>query len=83
MDPQRGKEHNQEIVEAKKTHPLVFHCQEVHGARDRTVKQAKTALERQVWESVMIDRLLHRIEAYLNLKNYWGHSKIPLLHAGQ
>ena len=73
-------------MEAKKTHPLVLHYQEAHaGERQevimRTVKQSRTALERQVWESVMIDRLSHKIEACLNLKNEWGHSKNPSLNA--
>ena len=45
----------------------------------RTVKQARTALERQVLESVIIDKLSHKVEACLNLKNEWGHSKNPSL----
>ena len=42
----------------------------------RVAKQAETALERQVWESVHIYSLV--VEApttYLNLKSEWGHSK--------
>ena len=45
----------------------------------RTVKQARTALEWQVWESVMIDRLSHKLEDCMNLKREWGQSKSPSL----
>ena len=59
---QRGKECSQEIMEDKKPHPLVLHFQETHEGWQqeiimKTVRQTRTALERQVWGSVMIDRL--------------------------
>ena len=45
----------------------------------RTLKECRTALERQAWESVMIDRLTKNPEQCLNLKNEWGLSKKPAL----
>ena len=86
---QRGKEHQQEVSDAKKTHPLVLHFQESHDGQEqellmRTVKQARTALERQVWESVTIDRLTHRMEeARLNLKISGATARIQLCCAKQ
>ena len=70
---QRGREHQEEVDLAKKSHPLVIHFQECHQGQQqqllmRTVKVARTALERQVWESVHIDRLSDQGEACLNLK---------------
>ena len=44
-----------------------------------TVKAARTALERQVWESVQIHRILTRGDTCLNLKTEWGSSNTPLL----
>ena len=38
----------------------------------RILAQPRTALERQVWESVNIDRLSLNPEACLNLKSEWG-----------
>ena len=46
----------------------------------RVVATPKTALERQIWESVAIDRLSgHSPNACLNLKSEWGHSRTPTL----
>merc|ERR1711867_350022 len=45
----------------------------------RVLKSARTALERQVWESVYIDRLSGKEEACLNLKSEWGLSQTPSL----
>ena len=40
----------------------------------------KTALEKQIWESVAIDRLSsHSPSSYLNLKSEWGQSRMPAL----
>ena len=57
---QRGKEHDQEIKDGKKTHPMTIHFLEAHNGQQQevlmgVVKKAATALERQVWESVTID----------------------------
>ena len=70
---QRGKEHSKEIGEARKTHPMTQHFQEKHQGQQqevlmRTVRQARTALEWQVWESVMIDRLSPKWRPALTLK---------------
>ena len=44
-----------------------------------TVKAARTALERQVWESVQIDRLSLKGDTCLNLKTEWGSTNTPSL----
>ena len=41
----------------------------------------RTALERQVWESVNIDRLSTNPRSCLNLKSQWGLSQTPFLQA--
>ena len=59
----------------KKTHPLVDHFTEQHQGRPqfvllRLVKQAETAMERQIWESVYIDSLAAECpQGFLNLKS--------------
>ena len=68
----------------KKSHPLVLHFDEMHGGEKqevlmRTVREANTALERQVWESVMIDRLSGSLKECFNLKSEWGLSRKPSL----
>ena len=45
----------------------------------RVLAQPRTPLERQVWESVNIDRLSITPEACLNLKSEWGQSQTPYL----
>ena len=47
----------------------------------RTLTLPRTALERQIWESVWIDRLSTKPEACLNLKSEWGQSQTPHLMA--
>ena len=74
---QRAREHYREIINGKKTHPLVIHFKEVHNGMEqevlfRTIMHARTALERQVWESVHIDRLSHNPQQCHNLKTEWG-----------
>ena len=81
---QRGKEHQKEVGEMKKAHPLVCHFQEVHGGKVqtlllRTLVETRTTLERQAWESVMIDRLARNPHQCLNLKNEWCLSRKPAL----
>ena len=63
-----------------------MHFEERHGGEEqellmRMVREANTALERQVWESVMIDRLSDSLEMCLNLKSEWGMSRKPSLQA--
>ena len=43
----------------------------------KTLVQPLKALERQVWESVSIDRLSTKASSSLNLKWEWGQSKTP------
>ena len=50
---QRGREHQKEVDEAKRSHPLVSHFQKVHQGNKqiilmRTVRETRTAMERQV-----------------------------------
>ena len=65
----------------KQSHPLVIHSEEEHNGRKlkllmRVVRQSKTALERQIWESVAIDSLYAKdSKGCLNGKNEQGHSK--------
>ena len=78
---QRGREHCKEVEDAKKSHPMIIHFSEKHeGCRQeivmRTIKETRTALERQAWESVAIERLARDPE---NLKNQWSWSKKPAL----
>ena len=74
-----------DLESAKKTHPLNIHFEETHQGKEqkiliRVVATPKTALERQIWESVAIDRLSgHSPNACLNLKSEWGHSRTPAL----
>ena len=68
----------------KKVHPLILHFLEAHNGEKQTIlmrvmKSARTALERQVWESVCIDRLSGKEEGCLNLKSEWGLSQAPSL----
>ena len=47
---------------------------------DRILTNPRTALERQIWESVAIDRMSSRSpEGCLNLKSEWGQSRTPAL----
>ena len=84
---QRGHEHQKVIDEAKTSHPLVSHFQEVHQGTQqpilmRIVRETQTALERQVWESVIIDRVSRKGgEVCLNLKSEWGGTLKPSLHS--
>ena len=77
-----------EIVEAKRSHPMVGHFQEIHkGQRQtvlmRTVRNTNTALERQVWESVIIDRLSRKEGVdCLNQRSEWGKSRKRFLMNG-
>ena len=64
---------------------MVLHFREHHGGHQqdvlfRVVKHTRTALERQVWESVMIDAPTDP-SLCLNLKAEWGGSKDPELTA--
>ena len=68
----------------KKSHPLVCHFEESHEGEQqtllmRTLVETRTALERQSWESVMIDRLSRDPKQCLNLKNEWSMSMKPAL----
>ena len=45
----------------------------------QTLVETRTALERQAWESVMIDRLARNPHQCLNLKNEWCLSRKPAL----
>ena len=82
---QRGREHCQEISLGKRTHLLVLHYEEVHQGSEqqiliRVVVNRRTALERQTWESVKIDRMTETNQTgCLNLKSEWGQSKNPSL----
>ena len=63
---------------------MVCHFEENHGGicqtlLMRTLKETRTALERQAWESVMIDRLARSPQQCLNLKNEWSLSRKPAL----
>ena len=66
------------------TYPIVVHCQEEHKRQRqqvimRVVKQAKTALERQIRKSVAIDTYCARApNSCLNLKSELKLSKIYL-----
>ena len=65
-----------EIMEQVATHPLVVHFEEEHsGERQeilmRVLVTPNTALERQIWESVMIDKQDTKPDSYLNLKSEW------------
>ena len=64
----------EEVDEAKKSHPMVIHFTDKHeGCRQemimRTVKETRTVLERQAWESMAIKRLARSPDHCLNLKN--------------
>ena len=83
---QRAGEHLAEIHARKKTHPMVQHHQEHHSGQPqevlfRVVQKFKTALERQVWESVTIDSTNASLghKRCLNNKTEWGSSKDPAL----
>ena len=43
----------------------------------RVIATPRTSLARQIWESVKIDTLSGDMEACLNLKSEWGHSRTP------
>jgi len=85
---QRGRGHQKEVNEAKRSHPMVTHFQETHQEQKqtilmRTVRNTNTALERQVWESVLIDRLSRKEGVdCLNLRSEWGKSRKPFLMNG-
>merc|ERR1712101_22904 len=84
---QRAREHENEIQKAKKSHPMVMHFLEKHEGTEqeilvRTVKETRTALERQAWEAVAIDRAARKPEQCLNLKNEWSWSQRPALTSG-
>ena len=79
---QRGKEHEKDIGNGKKTHPLWIHFGEKHGGERqrilmRVIATPQTAMARQVWESVQIDKLSRDKNACLNLKSEWGMSRTP------
>lgn len=79
---QRGKEHLSEIEAGKRTHPLVIHFEEAHQGQKqetlmRVIKHARSALDRQTWESVAINRMEEA--TCLNLKTEWGRSRDPAL----
>lgn len=81
---QRGREHQAEIEDRKATHPMVQNFQEIHRDQNQdilmqTIHLPRTALERQVWEAVMIDRLSTKPQQCLNLKTEWGQSKMHTL----
>ena len=66
----------------KVTHPMVQHFWEEHGGRIQPVLMRVTskhlvALERQVRESINIEKCGIKAEECLNLKNEWAGSKIP------
>ena len=72
---QREREHLREVIMGKKTHLLVDHFEEQHKGIPhfflmRVAKQAETAMERKIWESVHIDSLVAETPAgCLNLKS--------------
>ena len=83
---QRAAEHMAEIAAWKKTHPMVQHHQEHHQGETqkvlfRVVGKFRTALQRQVWESVEIDSTTASIGHlhFLNNKTEWGSSNYPAL----
>ena len=63
----------------------MIHSEEEHEGREvellmRVIRQAETALERQIWESVAIDTLAAKNpKGCLNLKSEWGCSENPAL----
>ena len=70
------------MIDGNKTHPMVSYFLEFHQIRRqkiimRTVKTMSTALKRQEWESVLIDRLSMKGSACVYLKSEWG---VPKLH---
>ena len=70
---QRRREHVQEIEHGRKNHAVVMHFNEVHnGIKQeilmRVVKHARTAMERQGWDSIQIDALATHPDRCLNLK---------------
>ena len=75
---QRGREHLREMHMGKRTHPMVDHFEERHQGDPqfvvmRILMQAKTAMQRQVWESVTIDFTAEEVKAgCLNSKCEWG-----------
>ena len=63
-------------------HPMVTHFWEEHGGREqevlmRVLSRHLKALERQVIESVLIEKLAGNDKECLNLKSEWAGSKIP------
>jgi len=66
----------------KLAHPMVLHFWEQHEGRQQPVLMRVTskhlmALERQVRESINIEKCARNITECLNLKNEWAGSKIP------
>ena len=66
---------------------MVMHFLEKHeGTKQevlvRTFKETRSALERQAWEAIMIDRTARNPEQCLNLKNEWSWSQRPALTSG-
>ena len=79
---QRGIEHLKEIREGVLDHPLVQHFWEEHGGvQHKVILQVLSrhikALERQIEESVLIERTSEIEKECLNLKSEWPGTKIP------
>ena len=79
---QRAREHRREVEEGIATHPMVIHFQEEHHGQAqetifRLLSKHRTALERQITESVKIEDAAANPLESLNLKNEWGGSKLP------
>ena len=80
---ERTKEHWGAYSSKNKESHILKHQELQHGGAApprfimRVVGAARTALERQVWESVHIDRLSLTPEACLNLNSEWGLSQTP------
>ena len=71
---QRGREHCREIRMGKLAHPMVLHFWEQHDGRQqpvlmRVTSKHLTALERQVRESINIEKCAKNEMECLNLKN--------------
>ena len=72
---QHGREHEKEVREGMLNHPLVQHFWEEHGRKEqelmmRVLSRHIKALERQVQDSIMIERMVEVSKECLNLKSY-------------
>ena len=79
---QHGKEHNKEVKEGMLDHPMVQHFWEDYGGMEqeimfRVLGRHIKALDRQVHESVLIEKISETVSECLNLKSEWAGSKIP------